>query len=96
MAIGGSTNAAIHLIAMAGRAGVPLSLARFDELSRTTPRLGNVRPSGEYLMEDFHYAGGLRGLMGRMRDLLHLECGSVTGAHARRRTSRAPWSTTTR
>ena len=83
MAIGGSTNAAIHLIAMAGRAGVPLSLARFDELSRTTPRLGNVRPSGEYLMEDFHYAGGLRGLMGRMRDLLHLECAGVTGAHAR-------------
>jgi len=79
MAIGGSTNAAIHLIAMAGRAGVPLSLARFDELSRSTPRLGNLRPSGEYLMEDFHYAGGLRGLMGRLRDLLHLECGSVTG-----------------
>jgi dihydroxy-acid dehydratase len=79
MAIGGSTNAVIHLIAMAGRAGVPLSLARFDELSRTTPRLGNLRPSGEYLMEDFHYAGGLPGLMGRLRDLLHLECGSVTG-----------------
>ncbi len=61
MAIGGSTNAAIHLIAMAGRAGVPLSLARFDELSRTTPRLGNLRPSGEYLMEDFHYAAGCAG-----------------------------------
>ncbi len=79
MAIGGSTNAVIHLIAMAGRAGVPLSLARFDELSRTTPRLGNLRPSGEYLMEDFHYAGGLRGLMGRMQDLLRLDCGGVSG-----------------
>jgi dihydroxyacid dehydratase/phosphogluconate dehydratase len=79
MAIGGSTNAAIHLIAMAGRAGVPLSLDRFDALSRTTPRLGNVRPSGEYLMEDFHYAGGLRGLMGRLQDLLQLECGGVNG-----------------
>jgi dihydroxy-acid dehydratase len=64
---------------MAGRAGVPLSLERFDELSRTTPRLANIRPSGEYLMEDFHYAGGLRGLMGRLRDLLHLEAATVAG-----------------
>src|SRR5678816_12816 len=53
MAIGGSTNAIIHLIAIAGRAGVDLPLARFDELSRTTPMLLNVRPSGKYLMEDF-------------------------------------------
>jgi dihydroxy-acid dehydratase len=59
MAIGGSTNAVIHLLALAGRAGVPLSLARFDELSRTTPFLLNLRPSGKYLMEDFFYAGGL-------------------------------------
>ena len=79
MAIGGSTNALIHLIAMAGRAGVPLTLERFDQLSRTTPRLANIRPSGEYLMEDFHYAGGLRGLMSRLGDLLQLECGSVAG-----------------
>ena len=79
MAIGGSTNAVIHLVAMAGRAGVELPLARFDELSRTTPRLGNLRPSGEYLMEDFHYAGGLRALLGRLRDLLHLECVGVSG-----------------
>ena len=57
MAIGGSTNAVIHLLALAGRAGVPLSLARFDELSRTTPFLLNLRPSGKYLMEDFFYAG---------------------------------------
>jgi len=79
MSAGGSTNALIHLVAMAGRAGVPLSLERFDELSRTTPRLANIRPSGEYLMEDFHYAGGLRGLMGRLRDLLHLEAATVAG-----------------
>ena len=79
MAIGGSTNALIHLVALAGRAGVPLALARFDELSRTTPRLANIRPSGEYLMEDFHYAGGLRGLMARMRDLLRLDTVTVTG-----------------
>jgi dihydroxy-acid dehydratase len=59
MAIGGSTNAIIHLVAIAGRAGVRLPLARFDELSRTTPFLLNVRPSGKYLMEDFFYAGGL-------------------------------------
>jgi dihydroxy-acid dehydratase len=79
MAVGGSTNALIHLVALAGRAGVPLPLARFDELSRTTPRLANLRPSGEYLMEDFHYAGGLRGLMTRMRDLLRLDALTVTG-----------------
>jgi dihydroxy-acid dehydratase len=79
MAISGSTNALIHLVALAGRAGVPLALARFDELSRTTPRLANIRPSGEYLMEDFHYAGGLRGLMARMRDLLQLDVLTVAG-----------------
>src|SRR6185436_8746518 len=61
MALGGSTNAIIHLIAMAGRAGAQLDLDRFDALSRRTPFLGNIRPSGQYLMEDFYYAGGLRG-----------------------------------
>src|SRR5438034_1388419 len=59
MAVGGSTNAVIHLLAVAGRGGVPRTLARFDELSRTTPFLLNLRPSGKYLMEDFFYAGGL-------------------------------------
>ena len=58
MALGGSTNAIIHLIAMAGRAGVDLGLERFDQLSRTTPVVANLRPSGKYLMEDFHDAGG--------------------------------------
>ncbi len=80
MAIGGSTNAIIHLLAMARRAGVELDLSRFDEVSRRTPWLANLRPSGKYLMEDFHYAGGLRGLMGRMPDLLNLSCVTVNGA----------------
>jgi dihydroxy-acid dehydratase len=79
MALGGSTNAIVHLIAMAGRAGVALDLDRFDALSRRTPFLANLRPSGEYLMEDFHYAGGLRGLMARLRDLLHTDAPTVSG-----------------
>ena len=83
MSAGGSTNALIHLVAMAGRAGVELALERFDALSRTTPRLANIRPSGEYLMEDFHYAGGLRGLMSRLSDLLHMEAATVAGGTLR-------------
>ena len=74
MALGGSTNAIIHLIAMAGRAGASLDLDRFDALSRRTPFLANIRPSGKFLMEDFYYAGGLRGLLHRLRDLLHIDC----------------------
>ena len=79
MALGGSTNAVVHLVAMAGRAGARLDLHRFDALSRGTPFLANIRPSGEYLMEDFYYAGGLRGLMVRIRDLLHLDCVTASG-----------------
>jgi dihydroxy-acid dehydratase len=79
MALGGSTNAIIHLIAMAGRAGAPLDLDRFDALSRRTPFLANIRPSGQYLMEDFFYAGGLRGVLDRLRDLLNLDCVTVNG-----------------
>jgi len=79
MALGGSTNAIIHLIALAGRAGAHLDLDRFDALSRRTPFIGNIRPSGEYLMEDFFYAGGLRGALSRLRDLLHTGCITVNG-----------------
>jgi dihydroxy-acid dehydratase len=79
MAIGGSTNAVIHLLALAGRAGVPLSLARFDELSRTTPFLLNVRPSGKYLMEDFFYAGGLPVVLKELLPLLHGAAPTVNG-----------------
>jgi dihydroxy-acid dehydratase len=74
MAIGGSTNAVIHLVAMAGRAGIELPLERFDELARTTPLLANMRPSGKYLMEDFYYAGGLRALLRQLGDKLDTKC----------------------
>jgi dihydroxy-acid dehydratase len=79
MAIGGSTNAVIHLIAMARRLGIPLDLATFDRLSRTTPVIANLRPSGKYLMEDFYYAGGLRALMRRMLTLLNGDCLTANG-----------------
>jgi dihydroxy-acid dehydratase len=79
MAIGGSTNAIIHLVAIAGRAGVPLALARFDELSRTTPLLVNVKPSGKYLMEDFFYAGGLPAVLRELLPLLHRDAPTVNG-----------------
>ena len=79
MAIGGSTNAIIHLIALAGRLGVKLVLDDFDEISKRTPVIANIRPSGEYLMEDFYYAGGLRAAMGQISDLLHLDCVTVNG-----------------
>jgi len=79
MALGGSTNSIVHLIAMARRAGVGLDLDRFDLLSRQTPLIANIRPSGKYLMEDFHYAGGLQALMARLGPLLDLECRTVAG-----------------
>jgi dihydroxy-acid dehydratase len=79
MALGGSTNAIIHVIAMARRAGIALDMARFDEISRQVPVIANITPSGKYLMEDFFYAGGLRALMAVMRELLDLNCLTVTG-----------------
>lgn len=80
MALGGSTNAVIHLPAIAGRAGIDLSLDRFDEIARTMPVLVDVEPSGRLLMEDFHEAGGLRSLLARIRDDLDASCLTVTGA----------------
>jgi dihydroxy-acid dehydratase len=79
MAMGGSTNAIIHVVAMARRAGIPVDMETFDRLSRQVPVLANVRPSGQYLMEDFYYAGGLRALMQNLRDKLDLSCITVTG-----------------
>ena len=79
MAIGGSTNAIIHLVAMAGRAGIKLDLQKFDELSGRTPMIANIRPSGEYLMEDFYYAGGLRALLKELRESLTLDSLTVSG-----------------
>ena len=80
MALSGSTNAIIHLIAMAGRAGVTLDLDLFDAISRRTPVLANLRPAGKYLMEDFHDAGGLPAMLWRIRDLLKLDCLTVSGS----------------
>ncbi|QDT66792.1 L-arabinonate dehydratase [Calycomorphotria hydatis] len=79
MAIGGSTNAIVHIIAMARRAGFPLTLERFDELSRTTPVLANVRPAGKFLMEDFYDAGGLPALLKELGPLIEGTCQTVNG-----------------
>ncbi|GGK21402.1 dihydroxy-acid dehydratase [Streptomyces camponoticapitis] len=73
LALGGSTNAVIHLIAMAGRSGITLTLDDFDRVARTVPVLANLRPGGQYLMEDFHFAGGLPGFLTRLTDVLHLD-----------------------
>lgn len=79
MAMGGSTNAVVHLLALAGRAGIPLSLERFDDFSASIPFIANVRPSGKYLMEDFHFAGGVGAVLKVLSDHLDLAAGSVTG-----------------
>jgi dihydroxy-acid dehydratase len=79
MALGGSTNAIIHLIAMAGRVGIRLTLDDFDRISRITPVIANIRPSGQYLMEDFYYAGGLLALLHELGERLHLACRTANG-----------------
>jgi dihydroxy-acid dehydratase len=78
-AIGGSTNFVIHLLALAGRMGIPLSLADFDTLSANTPLLANLQPSGEFFMEDFYYAGGLPVVMKAMHERLHKNHVTVSG-----------------
>jgi len=79
LAIGGSTNAVVHLPAIAGRLGVPLPLAQFDALSRTTPLLVNVRPAGQLHMQDLFEAGGIPAVLKELAPLLHLDCLTVTG-----------------
>jgi dihydroxy-acid dehydratase len=79
LGLGGSTNAVIHLLAMAGRAGIKLSLDDFDRQSKTTPVLANIRPTGKYLMEDFYYAGGLSALLKALSPHLDMTCLTVTG-----------------
>jgi L-arabonate dehydrase len=79
MALGGSTNAVVHLIAIAGRLGIQLRLDEFDRISRRTPCIVNVKPSGEYLMEDLFQAGGVPAVMKEIRHLLHAEALTVTG-----------------
>jgi len=79
MALSGSTNGVIHLVAIAGRAGIKLPLDRFDEISRRTPVLANIRPAGKYLMEDFYYAGGLRALLRQLGSILDLSSPTANG-----------------
>jgi dihydroxy-acid dehydratase len=79
LALGGSTNAIVHLIALARRAGLKLTLDRFDELARRTPVLANIRPAGEFLMEDFFYAGGLPALLAELGELIDGTQKSVNG-----------------
>jgi dihydroxy-acid dehydratase len=79
MALGGGTNAVVHLLALAGRLGLPLTLDRFDELSRRTPVIGNLRPSGEHLFEHLHRAGGVQAVLAELAPLLRGEAMTVTG-----------------
>ena len=79
LALGGSTNAIIHLTAIAGRLGIDISLSRLNELSDTTPVLVNLKPVGAHYMEDFHFAGGLGVVLRELKPLLNLNCRTVTG-----------------
>ncbi len=79
MALGGSTNAVVHLLAIAGRLGIDLNLDDFDRISRCTPYLVNVKPSGEFLMEELFEAGGIPAVMKELLPLLHTECAGVNG-----------------
>ncbi len=89
MAIGGSTNAIIHLKAIAGRLGIDLPLDRFDEISRETSVVANVRPSGKHLMEDMFYAGGIPAVMRDLLDQLHGDAMTVTGLTVRQNVASA-------
>ncbi|MDE2760949.1 MAG: dihydroxy-acid dehydratase [Paracoccaceae bacterium] len=79
LALGGSTNAIIHLTAIAGRAGVRISLGKLNELSESTPVLVNLKPVGKHYMEDFNYAGGMGAVLRELKPLLHLDCLTITG-----------------
>jgi len=82
-AIGGSTNFIIHLLAIAGRIGVNLSLEDFDHLSKNIPFIANLQPSGKFFMEDLYYAGGLPAVMRELEKYLHLDCLTVNGSTVR-------------
>jgi dihydroxy-acid dehydratase len=90
LAIGGSTNAVIHLAAIAGRVGLSFDLKRFDELSETTPVIVDLKPTGQHYMEDLAAAGGIPAVMRELRELLHLDCLTVTGETIGERLTR--WS----
>lgn len=83
LALAGSTNALIHLVALAGRATIPLTIDRFDELARCTPVLANIQPSGQFLMEDFSYAGGLPALLAELGELIDGDQFTVNGCTVR-------------
>ncbi len=89
MALGGSTNAVVHLLALAGRLGIKLTLEDFDRISCETPMVANVAPSGEFLMEDFFYAGGVPAVMEEIADLLHGDALTITGLPLGRNTAGA-------
>jgi dihydroxy-acid dehydratase len=92
LAIGGSTNAVIHLAAIAGRVGLSFDLKRFDELSETTPVIVDLKPTGQHYMEDLAAAGGIPAVMRELRELLHLDCLTVTGETIGERLTRwSPW-----
>jgi len=92
LAISGSTNAIIHLTAIAGRLGIPVSLERLNELSDTTPVLVNLKPTGEHYMADLHAAGGVGAVMREIKHLLHLDCLTVSGETlGERLQAEAPW-----
>ena len=87
LAIGGSTNAVIHLTAIAGRLGIPLSLAQLNQLSDTTPVLVDLKPTGQHYMSDLHAAGGIGAVLRELKSLLHLDCVGVTGETLQQRLS---------
>lgn len=90
LALSGSTNAILHLAAIAGRAGLDLSLERLNALSETTPVLVDLKPVGDNYMEDFHAAGGLDAVLRELKPLLHLDCMTVTGETLGERLDRKP------
>lgn len=90
LALSGSTNAILHLAAVAGRAGIELSLHRLNELSETTPVLVDLKPVGDNYMEDFHAAGGIDAVLRELKPLLHLDCVTVTGETLGERLERPP------
>ncbi len=79
LALGGSTNSLVHLVALARRAAVALDIDRFDALARKTPVLANIRPAGKYLMEDFYYAGGLPAMLASLGELIDGSAPTVSG-----------------
>ena len=92
LAVGGSTNAIVHLTAIAGRAGIPLSLRRLNELSDSTPVLVDLKPTGQYYMSDLYAAGGVGAVLRELKPLLHLDCMTVAGITLREAIEKQhPW-----